>query len=137
MSHYYMPGAGLGLGNLGGAADRASPAMGIVNPAMGADEGVWVESGPGPGLAVVRSPWFYVWQAASLAGTGLGAYHGYKRNRGSVGWAIGWALLGGIFPIITIPVAFAQGYAKPKVQRNRRRRTSRRAPQRRTSRRRR
>lgn len=50
---------------------------------------------------------------ASLAGTGIGAYHGYKRNN-SVGWAIGWALLGGIFPIIVIPVAYAQGIGKRK-----------------------
>lgn len=49
-----------------------------------------------------------------IAGMGLGAYHGYKRNGGSVGWAIGWGLLGGIFPIIVIPVAFAQGIGKRK-----------------------
>lgn len=52
-----------------------------------------------------------VWTALSLAGTAVGAYHGYKRND-SVGWAIGWALLGGLFPIIVIPVAFAQGIDK-------------------------
>lgn len=45
---------------------------------------------------------------AGLAGTAIGAYHGYKRND-SIGWAIGWALLGGLFPIVVIPVAFAQG----------------------------
>lgn len=44
-------------------------------------------------------------------GTVLGAYHGYARNQ-SVGWAIGWALLGGAFPFVTIPVALAQGFAK-------------------------
>lgn len=48
---------------------------------------------------------------AGLAGTAIGAYHGYKRND-SVGWAIGWALLGGLFPVIVIPVAFAQGIGK-------------------------
>lgn len=48
---------------------------------------------------------------AGIAGTGIGAYHGYKRNN-SVGWAIGWALLGGLAPIIVIPVAFAQGIGK-------------------------
>lgn len=47
-----------------------------------------------------------------LAGTALGAYHGYKRND-SVGWAIVWGLLGGAVPFITIPVAFAQGFGKP------------------------
>ena len=48
----------------------------------------------------------------SLAGSVSGAYHGYKRNN-SVGWAIGWAILGGMFPVITIPLSLAEGYAKP------------------------
>lgn len=50
---------------------------------------------------------------ASLAGGALGAYHGYKRND-SVGWAIGWAFLGSLFPYITVPVALAQGVGKRK-----------------------
>lgn len=41
----------------------------------------------------------------------IGAYHGWKRNK-SVGWAIGWALLGGAFPEVAIPVALAQGISK-------------------------
>ena len=49
---------------------------------------------------------------ASVAGAGLGAYHGYKRND-SVGWAILWSLLGAAFPVVTIPVALAQGLGKP------------------------
>lgn len=49
----------------------------------------------------------------STAGVAVGAYHGYKRNN-SIGWAIGWALLGGAFPFIAIPVAFAQGVGKRK-----------------------
>lgn len=48
-----------------------------------------------------------------IVGTGVGVYHGYKRNRGSVGWALGWGLLGAFFPVIVIPVAFAQGLGKP------------------------
>jgi hypothetical protein len=48
-----------------------------------------------------------------MAGAAAGAYHGYKRNN-SVGWAIGWALLGGVFPIITVPVSLAQGFGKKK-----------------------
>ena len=53
------------------------------------------------------------WRLLSLGGAALGAYHGYKRNN-SVGWAIGWGLLGSIFPVIVIPVAFAQGIGKRK-----------------------
>lgn len=49
----------------------------------------------------------------SLAGGAIGAYHGYKRND-SIGWAIAWSLLGGLFPIVVIPVAFAQGIGSPK-----------------------
>lgn len=49
--------------------------------------------------------------ALALTGTALGAYHGYKRNN-SVGWAIAWAVLGGAFPFIAIPVALAQGVGK-------------------------
>lgn len=40
-----------------------------------------------------------------------GAYHGYRRNN-SLGWAIAWFFLSGMFPLIAMPVAFAQGYAK-------------------------
>lgn len=50
--------------------------------------------------------------ALSLAGSVLGAYHGYKRNN-SVGWAVAWFFLGGFFPFITIPVSLAQGFGKP------------------------
>lgn len=49
-----------------------------------------------------------------LAGAVTGAYHGYKRNNGSVGWAIGWFLLGGAFWPVTIPVSLAQGFGKPE-----------------------
>jgi len=64
------------------------------------------DSGTGMQVASV------VWSLLSLAGAVSGAYHGYKRND-SVGWAIGWGLLGGIFPVITIPVSLAQGYGQP------------------------
>lgn len=55
-----------------------------------------------------------VWVAHSLVamlGGAAGAYHGYMRNR-SVGWAIWWFLMGSWFPLITVPVALAQGYAQ-------------------------
>lgn len=51
------------------------------------------------------------WRVASVAGTGIGAYHGWKRNK-KAGWAIAWALMGGLAPVIVIPLAFAQGFGK-------------------------
>lgn len=51
--------------------------------------------------------------ALSLVSSGLAAYHGYKRHRGSIGWAIGWGALGALFPVLTPAVAFAEGFAKP------------------------
>lgn len=52
--------------------------------------------------------------AASTIGGATGAYHGYKRHRGSLGWAIGWSLLGSLAPFITVPVSLAQGFGKPE-----------------------
>lgn len=48
----------------------------------------------------------------ALGSAGLSGYHGYRRNRGSWGWALVWGSLGLLFPIITPAVAFAQGYGK-------------------------
>ena len=66
------------------------------------------------------TPWETLASGAAVAGTALGAYHGYKRTE-SLGWAIGWALLGGLFPFITIPVALAQGFGKTEPSFTRRR----------------
>lgn len=71
------------------------------------------------------SPMVYVWAPVAALSAGAMVYHGYKRN-GSIGWAIGWGLLGLIFPIFTVPVALAQGFAKPRVRSNRTRRSRRR-----------
>lgn len=51
-----------------------------------------------------------------VLGAGLGAYHGYKRHGESVGWSIGWFLLGGIFWPIAIPIMFIQGVGKTKYE---------------------
>lgn len=76
---------------------------------FGADAPQAVEIVQNPAVRALK----IAYAVASLAGTGIGAYHGYKRND-SVGWAIGWALLGGLFPVIVIPVAYAQGIGKHK-----------------------
>lgn len=108
MNGYYKSGMGLGLHNLSDVAQTDLVATGMTT-----------------------SPWFWAWRIASTVGAGAGAYHGYKRNRGSVGWTIGWFIFGGVLPVFAVPVALAQGYAKPKVARNRRRRTTRRTTRRR------
>jgi hypothetical protein len=48
-----------------------------------------------------------------LASIGVSAYHGYKRNKNSIGWAAGWGFMGLLFPVVTPAVAIAEGYAKP------------------------
>lgn len=53
------------------------------------------------------------WDWASFIGAGVGVYHGYKRNE-KIGWALLWGFFGALTPIITIPVALAQGFGKRK-----------------------
>ena len=62
------------------------------------------------GIAAYSSPARLI---MSSVGAATAAYHGYKRNQ-SVGWAIGWALLGGLAPLITNGVALAQGFGDRK-----------------------
>lgn len=50
----------------------------------------------------------------TLAAAGAAAFHGYRRNRGSIGWSIGWFLAALVAPVITTAVGFAQGYGKVK-----------------------
>lgn len=47
-----------------------------------------------------------------LIGGGLAAYHGYKRNDGSIPWALGWGLLGLNFPILTVAAAAYEGFGQ-------------------------
>ncbi len=57
------------------------------------------------------------WTLVSAAGAGLSSYHGYKRNaaKNPIAWALWWGLWGSVLPIITLPIAVAQGYAEPKA----------------------
>lgn len=57
-----------------------------------------------------------VWAAAAAVAMGASAYHGYKRNEAGdnpILWALWWGFWGALIPIITVPVALAQGFAKP------------------------
>jgi len=64
-----------------------------------------------PGVAVGGGI-YAGWALISTVSMAAGAYHGYRRNN-SVGWAIWWAFMGGLFPVITPVIAFAQGYGQP------------------------
>lgn len=112
MPRYYGPGGGLapvaGLGQ--GTSPATSPTS---TPATTSDRApIQVNVGQSSTLGTV-------WTVAGTAASAALAYHGYKRNN-SVGWAIGWFLLGAFWPV-SLPIAFAQGFAKPKVKSNRRR----------------
>jgi hypothetical protein len=113
-TNYYTPIGGLGLHNLGALADN-----GTTSPSPAALD---------PQLRRQATTSMVIWGTVASVSGGASAYHGYKRSRGSVGAAVGWGLLGFIFPVITPAIALAQGFGKPKVSRNRRRRrrTSRR-----------
>lgn len=51
--------------------------------------------------------------ALVLAGAAIGVYHGFKRDN-SVAWALGWGVMGATLPVLTIPLALAQGIGQPK-----------------------
>lgn len=75
--------------------------------------GDYVETGTEPPVerplsSIIKKPGLF-----GILVAGAMAYHGYRRNK-SVGWAIGWSILGSTFPIVAIPVALAQGFGKPR-----------------------
>lgn len=53
------------------------------------------------------------WGILGTVSMAAGAYHGYRRNQ-SLGWALVWGAMGGLFPIITPAVALAQGFGERK-----------------------
>jgi len=53
------------------------------------------------------------WAVLSTASMAASAFHGYRRNQ-TVGWALWWGLMGGMFPVITPTIALAQGFGKEK-----------------------
>jgi len=89
---------------------RAMRASGFAPPQRVMEYADGSRSGISPPGGAIRT----VWYVASLASSAVAGYHGYKRNGGSVGWAIGWFLLGGLFPVIVPTIAVAQGFGKPK-----------------------
>jgi hypothetical protein len=55
-----------------------------------------------------------VWLVVSFFSGGLAAYHGAKRNNGSAWQAFKWGFLGSVAPVPVLPLALAQGFAKPR-----------------------
>lgn len=105
-----------------GVGADAAPAPAPLNP----------ESSPAPAAPTLAFPTVspavrFIAITLDLLSTAGLAFHGYRRNK-SIGWAIGWAILGGAFPIIGWPVAIAQGFGQQKSltpNRSRRRRARR------------
>lgn len=54
-----------------------------------------------------------LWGWVALASGVASAYHGGKRNGGSIWQTVKWGALGTLFPIFTPTVAAVQGFAKP------------------------
>ncbi len=52
-----------------------------------------------------------VLEAVLTASVAASAYHGYRRNR-SLGWALVWGFMGGLFPVFTPAIALAQGFGE-------------------------
>jgi hypothetical protein len=82
---------------------------------MADPDGPWVTSSlgtatsPDDKLATAEA----IYALLALTSSAASAFHGYRRNR-SIGWAIVWGLLGGIFPVFTPTIALAQGFGKPR-----------------------
>jgi hypothetical protein len=49
-----------------------------------------------------------------IASVAASAYHGSKRNGGSIGWGLWWGFVGGVFPVVTPAIAAAQGFGECK-----------------------
>lgn len=55
------------------------------------------------------------WKAGIiLASAGISAFHGTRRNGGSIFWGAVWFVLGAVFPVVTPVVAVAQDIGKCK-----------------------
>lgn len=57
-----------------------------------------------------------LWGAASLVSMAASAYHGSKRNGGSIAWGVWWGIMGGMFPVLTPAIGAAQGFARCKFK---------------------
>jgi len=106
-----------GSSYLSGYGDATSyePTWGYGNDAVPAPPPPELPPSSPPTYEVPKSVKYYTigWGIVSTASMAASAYHGYKRNQ-SIGWAVAWGLLGGMFPVLVPVIAVAQGYGKPK-----------------------
>ena len=65
------------------------------------------------GLGAEGEPMSPVWTFIRAASMAASTYHGYKRHE-SIGWAVGWGLLGWLIPIIVPAIGVGQGFGKRK-----------------------
>jgi hypothetical protein len=54
-----------------------------------------------------------LWPLVGAASAAVCTMHGYRRNNGSVGWAIAWGIGGWLLPVVLPVVAVAQGFGEP------------------------
>jgi hypothetical protein len=59
-----------------------------------------------------RQTYWTIYWVLGTASSAACAFHGYRRNK-SIGWALWWGLMGGLFPIFAPVLAVAEGFAKP------------------------
>ena len=62
---------------------------------------------------LAASPAWAFYRIASPISAAVSAFHGYRRNQ-SIGWALAWAVAGGLLPVFVPVIALAQGFGKPK-----------------------
>jgi len=102
----YYDGPGIGLSAFGQAIDSVPSPITVTFRPTG---------------AMVVAGW-----GLSTISAAVSAYHGYKRNRGDLGWTLAWFLGGAMLPVVVPVIAFTQGFARPGVTKNRSGRKSRR-----------
>lgn len=72
-----------------------------------------IQKNPISGIQDGESAGYAIYATIATASMAASVYHGYKRNN-SIGWALVWGLMGGLFPVVTPVIAMAQGFGKPK-----------------------
>lgn len=80
-----------------------------------------IARGVDPAVIASALSWFDAegrWNLTAIKGVltviaaGAAAFHGYRRNKGSIVWGTVWFLSGLVVPVITSAFALAQGYGR-------------------------